>query len=141
MKATPVLKVFVVSLVLVLIAGPATVAAAESGKAAIISGYKAGSGYAQIGITKPDKNLFTDPIVKPNPKPEGVKSDLPYQFDLNSWQKFPGSTEYCSTCAVKNATKSWYSMSVGQYSSPFAGFWFGGAGSGAGAAPGGGCCG
>jgi hypothetical protein len=32
-------------------------------------------------------------------------------------------------------------MSIGSYKAPLEGFWFGGAGSGAGAAPGGGCCG
>lgn len=136
MKTTTILKVFAICLVFVFTMGPPAAAAGVSGKAAIISGYQGSSGYSQIvpsafaGMVKPDLDRYIDTRAEPSPKTDWTAGEV------------------CNTCAVRNASKTWQSVMMGdfrsvmkeKYGKDLSGYYFGG-GAGGGGAGGGGCCG
>jgi len=152
---TTVMKLLAMSLVFVFIVVPATVSAGTV-KDTLISQYKNSSA-----------GLF----VQPNQIPDWAEAPVYSGFDPGAWKRFPESDQFCSACSVKNATKKWNSLMLEQYTSPDTfpksdktysaamfknaenpwdsvidkkytnGMFFGGAGGGAGAPSGGGCCG
>ena len=148
MKTTSLTRLFIISLVFILLLGTAEAGvfdqlegliqenhySRESGK---ISGYFSSSQYSLLEphLGKPDLDLFTDFSLKP-------KSDLA-KFDViekDLWKDIPSSGPYCPSCALGNSTKTFGEVFTENYKSPKAEFFFGGSG-GAGAPGGGGCCG
>ncbi|MDD1707122.1 MAG: hypothetical protein LUO81_02890 [Methanoregulaceae archaeon] len=127
MKTTTALKLLAITLILIFIVGPTT-ASAATGKAAILEGYKSSSSISSSN----------------NIKPDWAKLDLPvatfetYEKDL--WQSLPATGPYCSSCAIKNATRAYNSLMKEDYFaySPLSGFFFGGGGFDGGG--GGACC-
>lgn len=127
MKITTGLKLLALTLIFVFIIGPTT--ASTGDKSSLLSGYQSSFGNSMI---KPSTYDGINLSLNTNPKPAWVTSE-----------------KFCSTCALKNATKTWDSVLSDdvasvinkQYSKKFSGFFFGGAGGSGGAGGGGGCCG
>jgi hypothetical protein len=138
MKATTVFKLLALSLVSII--GPTTATTYDSGKAALISGYKMGSSTYANSIN-PDLNVFGNiSVIKPSPVSDPYQTDL-WQALPKSDTGLPGSDTFCSPCALKNATKTFNSVLTDNYKNyKYASFYFG-ASAGAGASGGSGCCG